>query len=642
MTKQGYGIFFILFVFSIKLGCSQDFSNLPEIKQKYKSESIIVLNMTEKMTVTLKKGEPQILLKISKQYYYTDYRANRFSERNLKYSHFRKLKDVVAYSYIPEDGKYKTIKVKDYKTTDVMSDDVFHRDLKSISFNFPQLREDAISRLDYSIDFNNKYLLSSFYFQDYFPMINYQLIIDVDPEIDMEFAFFNADTFDIKRTEETKGNRRIYSFSIQNVGKFDDEPGAPSEDYFMPHMVPYIKSYQTKGKTVNVLRNINDLYQWYHSLLQKVDTTGKEDLVAKAKEITKDITDNDAKAKAIFRWVQNNVKYIAIEVGLGGFVPENPAVVFKNRYGDCKGKASILHAMLHAVGVPSYFTWVGSRDLPYKYSVLPTPRVDNHMIITFVNAEGEYVFLDATDKFIPFGLPTSFIQGKEVLIDKNDTFEIRKIPILETDINFSTDSLTIAIDGKAIKGHGRLALHGYYFDDIYYVVSKQKDYEKKLKYYSNYLEKGNNKFEVSKASENVDLDKGILTIDYDFITNDYVLENNDELFVNMNVFKKLLETKIKDSRKYPYEFEYKNMDDFYVFLKIPDGYKIINLPDNSSYSNRAFDYAISYVVTGDSLCYHIKSNYKAIWLNKEDFDMWNIFFRHMRNDFREVVTLKKE
>ncbi len=642
MTKSGYRIFFILLVFLVSEGWSQNFSKLPEIKKKYESESIIVLDMTEYLKINLKKGKPQITLQVSKQHYYTDYRANRFSKRNLKYSRLRKLRDVSAYSYIPENGKYKAIKVKDFKTTNVLSDDVFHRDLKSISFNFPQLREDAVSKLTYFIDFPNKYLLTSFYFQDYFPMINYQLTIDVDQAIDMGLAFFNVDTFDIKRTEEIKGNRKIYTFNIQNVDKFDDESGAPSEDYFLPHMVPYIKSYKYDGKTVNVLRNLNDLYNWYHSLIQKVDTSGVEALTDKAREITAKLSNNDDKAKAIFRWVQNNIKYIAIEVGLGGFVPDNPAMVYKNRYGDCKGKSSVLHAMLSAVGVTSYYTWVGSRDLPYKYSTLPTPQVDNHMIITYVNPKGKYIFLDATDKFIPFGLPTSFIQGKEALIDKNDSFEIRKIPVLGTDINFSTDSLTIAIDGTAIKGHGHLALHGYYFDDIYYTVSKQKDYDKKLKYYGNYLEKGNNKFEVSKASEKVDLDQGILTIDYDFVTKDYVLENDDELYINMNIFKKMLEDKIKDSRKYPLEFDYKNMDDFYVFLKIPNGYRISNLPDNSSYSNSAFDYAISYLVSGDSLVYHIKSDYKVIRLDKKDFPLWNTFFQHMRNDFREVVTFKKE
>ncbi|MCD6366684.1 MAG: hypothetical protein J7L46_04000, partial [Bacteroidales bacterium] len=118
--------------------------------------------------------------------------------------------------------------------------------------------------------------------------------------------------------------------------------------------------------------------------------------------------------------------------------------------------------------------------------------------------------------------------------------------------------------------------------------------------------------------------------------------DGDELFINMNIFKKLLSDKIKDTRKYPYEFEYKNMDDFYVFLKIPEGYRIANMPDNSSISNKVFDYAISYLPQGDTLCYHIESNYKDIRLDKKDFDLWNNFFGHMRNDFREVVTLKKD
>ena len=54
--------------------------------------------------------------------------------------------------------------------------------------------------------------------------------------------------------------------------------------------------------------------------------------------------------------------------------------------------ASLIVTMLKVAGVKSYRTWIGTRDLPYKYSQVPTPLVDNHMIATYIAADGQYYF----------------------------------------------------------------------------------------------------------------------------------------------------------------------------------------------------------------------------------------------------------
>ena len=64
-------------------------------------------------------------------------------------------------------------------------------------------------------------------------------------------------------------------------------------------------------------------------------------------------------------------KYVAFEDGMGGFVPREAGLVCSRRFGDCKDMASILTAMNRAAGIPAYFTWLGTRDLPYTFSGTP-------------------------------------------------------------------------------------------------------------------------------------------------------------------------------------------------------------------------------------------------------------------------------
>jgi len=70
------------------------------------------------------------------------------------------------------------------------------------------------------------------------------------------------------------------------------------------------------------------------------------------------------KARSIFYWVQDNIRYIAFEDGYAGFVPQTVQDVFKNKYGDCKGMANLVTEMLKLAGLVVHMTWIGTKHLP--------------------------------------------------------------------------------------------------------------------------------------------------------------------------------------------------------------------------------------------------------------------------------------
>ena len=123
----------------------------------------------------------------------------------------------------------------------------------------------------------------------------------------------------------------------------------------------------------------------------------------------------EAKARNIYKWVQQNIKYVAFENGMEGFIPREANLVCSRRYGDCKDMASIMTAMLQHAGVTAYFVWIGTRSLPYEYSQVPLPIADNHMI-SAIKLDTSFIFLDGTDSHCVFGTPPEHIQGKDALI----------------------------------------------------------------------------------------------------------------------------------------------------------------------------------------------------------------------------------
>ena len=182
------------------------------------------------------------------------------------------------------------------------------------------------------------------------------------------------------------------------------------------------------------------MYNWYYSLVENVNVEpANAELVQLVNEITADKKTELEKVKAIYYWAQQNIKYIAFEYALGGFIPRESNEVFRKKYGDCKDNSSILYRMLEIAGIKGNLTWIGTRSIPYTYKEVPTPIVDNHMILSYEN-NGKTYYLDATGRYIKFGIPTSFIQGKEALVSYGKDFKIKKVPVIEAKENAIIDT----------------------------------------------------------------------------------------------------------------------------------------------------------------------------------------------------------
>jgi hypothetical protein len=101
-------------------------------------------------------------------------------------------------------------------------------------------------------------------------------------------------------------------------------------------------------------RSWNDFGVWYEGLVAQRRAATPE-LQAKVKQLTSGKTTTLEKIAALAAFAQKDIRYVAIEIGIGGYQPHSAADVFSNRYGDCKDKVTVLAAMLHEIGVDSYY-----------------------------------------------------------------------------------------------------------------------------------------------------------------------------------------------------------------------------------------------------------------------------------------------
>ena len=156
------------------------------------------------------------------------------------------------------------------------------------------------------------------------------------------------------------------------------------------------------------------------------------------------------KIAAVARFVQQHIRYAAVEVGLGGYRPHAAATVLANGYGDCKDKATLLIAMLRTLGVRADYVLLNAQRgiVPRAYA---SPKSFDHAIVAIrwpakASADNLYSWLgapgpghlllfDPTDPDIPWGWLPEAEQGGEALLVSPAGGRDVQLPVLASALN---------------------------------------------------------------------------------------------------------------------------------------------------------------------------------------------------------------
>jgi len=107
------------------------------------------------------------------------------------------------------------------------------------------------------------------------------------------------------------------------------------------------------------------------------------------------------RAARLYAWTRDSIRYCAIEIGLGGWVPHPSDDVERLRYGDCKDKANLLKALLDVVEVDSHLVTIWSGYWPRPFMLPVVGGNFNHAILQVELDDGP-VFVDPTTRTVAF------------------------------------------------------------------------------------------------------------------------------------------------------------------------------------------------------------------------------------------------
>jgi len=616
------------------------------IAHKYKNEHAVYTDVTERLVISDEDGDLEASSNvIMEKLFISDLSLNTENMDIFFYGDFYPLTDYNGISYIPEKNDYKKIDNSRFGEAG-FGHQVFYDDQRIVGAYYTRLTKKSITRTTYSNYHTDLHLLNGFYFEKSIPVLHASFEVTVPDYVKMGFIVKGQDTQYIKRTVEEKNGKITYKFTAVNLPAFRQFSGVPDVRYYMPHVIPYVISFKRTGaeKDSVLAGNTDELYKNEYRYVKAVNLKTDSFLTKKTAELTRNAYSDRDKAARIYEWVQKNMHYVAFENGLEGFIPRPADTVYKRRYGDCKDMASLLEAMCRKAGLKSYFVLIGSDDIPYSFEEVPLTNMFDHMICA-VNINDEWIFLDGTDKFLPFGANRRDLQGKEAMIaiDKKN-YKIVKIPVVPADRNVITDNVSMHIAYNNISGTVNQHYTGYDAWTIHHILALTDKKEEKDKYVRSLTGGGAYNFLSPNYTispvESGDMD---VSINAGYSIPGYAQINDKQYYVNMNLKNTLPAPRINDTgRSVPYYFNNKKMIRESVVLDIPEGYKVTYLPPNAHGEvDGLWSYKISYKADEKAGKITLTKDYElnTMSISPKDFAASNKAVDELKKLYKETVVL---
>lgn len=519
-------------------------------------------------------------------------------------------------------------------------DGIFYSDAKVCYF---PLHFDVQGRT-YDVSLKKNYqdirYFSSIYLSELFPIQETNLQFSIPRDLEIELAERNFEGFNIeKKTRfDAANNTDVITYTAKKLPPMHQEQRSKGPSHLYPHLLILPKTYKEADKKVSIFQSTQDLYNWYRSLidLMENDKTAIQELSTK---LTKDLQSDEEKIKAIYYWIQDNIRYIAFEDGIAGFKPDECQNVLSKKYGDCKGMANLTKELLIAAGFEAHLTWIGTKRLAYDYST-PCLAVDNHMICT-VMLEGKKYYLDATEEFNQLGSYAERIQGQQVLIENGKDFILETIPLANYQDNTRHFKQELSLNDKNLTGTGIYTFEGESKANfVYDLNSYGKSYEKDALRY--YITDGNKSYKISdmKASDisNRDAD---MRLSFGVNWENAIASFGDELYLNLDFEKTFSQSKFEDDRKQDYLFSHKIHQTTKVTLTLPKGYSVTYLPEAVKVEGEHFSFQVAYTQEDNQLIYTKSVAIPQAEIRKEDFEAWNAAIDQLNKIHNEQVVLTK-
>ncbi|HEY6251506.1 MAG TPA: DUF3857 domain-containing protein, partial [Candidatus Angelobacter sp.] len=288
-----------------------------------------------------------------------------------------------------------------------------------------------------------------------------------------------------------------YTWELTDVPRIEEEYHKPPYLALASHILITFYAEKIKNQTYKSWAEVGA----WHSQLAEGTREPSPALQQKAQELAPASLPALERIRALARFAQHDIRYAAIEIGIGGYKPHPAPDIFAHRYGDCKDKATLLSTMLAQIGIKSYLMLIDTERGIYTEKS-PPAFAFNHVILAIQlpeasNAQplpalyehpklGHLLIFDPTSESVPFGQLPEYEQDSYALLTMDHSGELIHLPVSRPELNgiVRTAKLKLLPDGT-LQGEIQEVATGYIAarERLYLKNETQKDRKKMIEHF---------------------------------------------------------------------------------------------------------------------------------------------------------------
>jgi len=342
-----------------------------------------------------------------------------------------------VYSILDESGKYRARYRTGYdkfisigsiscRLIDAQGNEIKHVSKKDM--------QDESGTDDESLISDTRYKVNEFYSRDYPYTVEYEEDDDIsgimdlpdwspqsDPDESVQVSRFvlvapkdyavRYKNMNLTLQPEIKesGGKKTYTWELDSLSVKDQESLAPSWNSICPKVLMAPSAFEAQGYAGD-MSSWESFGKFLYQLMQGRDQL-PPNVKAQVHQLTDGVSDPRRKISLLYEFLQQNTRYISVQLGIGGWQPFDATYVATKRYGDCKALSNYLVALLKEAGIEGKYVVIRARtNAPAIISDFPEPQF-NH-VIACVPLGKDTVWLECTSQDFPAGYLGAFTSDR--------------------------------------------------------------------------------------------------------------------------------------------------------------------------------------------------------------------------------------
>lgn len=489
-----------------------------------------------------------------------------------------KIKDQKAWVFNSQGKEIKKFKKRNFEDRSYLSSGEMYGDSRLSYMNFKP------TSYPYTVIYEEEYETNTTVFRtSWYPVETFNLsvekseyILNNPKAIPFRHQERNMDGLNLEK--EISPTKLVYRLS--DIPAFTSEKFSPDKSEFQPRLLVALEEFALVG-VKGVAKDWKEFGKWQYDKLLEHDAQISQATLDKLKELTQKAKTDREKAKIVYDYVQNNTRYISVQLGIGGWEPMPASQVDALGYGDCKALTNYTRVLLETQGITSHYSvvWSGEpRDIDPEF----TSMEGNHVILN-IPQEDKDIWLECTSQTIPFDFLGDFTDNRYVLKLTPEGGELVKTPQYGPEANLTRTRADIELTEDSFTAQIHREKGGIAYNNIYPIERiKQRNQQEYYKEQWGYL----GDFTIEELSFSNDRDSVKFREELSIKGKNFSSKAGNRLLLPVNFLQaSVVNLPRNDSRRLPIDISRgESYEDSYRYY-FPKNYEIESLPERIEVEN---------------------------------------------------------